>query len=398
MPVTTKPASHAATVWSDSFRYQRAGNGDKLLALSCKPEYDKFFKGMIANSFGGIDEQAHIYSFENGFVNGAVVAYSKHFHLIIRPEDVWFSILTQLSFYINANSEQLRDKFVAHSGQKELLAVQMATLKTADYGKLAFDMGKIIQENVIDPELREWMMPAFSTTTKEDEVVASVIMMGSMQQYFKYCFGLRCGLSSVTLLGNRSDWEKMLGRLDKLLTLGNEPSLWHKLLKPVISHFVETFNSPTSWTTKGFWQKIAHHSGNGSGPRYLSGWITAFCFWDEKGKPLYVPGENPPSIFMDMTALIRTTPFLTLSGVRYHRVNTQAIAAGWVSVPVRVDDNGKVHDTRMVAGSVGVKVTSSKENTELDSLQPVTGWWIYESKPKEQLELEEALELQLRGM
>jgi hypothetical protein len=356
-----------------------------LLSQSCPTEHDKYFKQMIASSFEGVDKASHIQSFSNGFVSGAIEAYSSHHHLIIRPEDVWFAILTQLSFYINANAEALRDKFVAHDGQKELDIIGIGTLKTADYGQLSFDMGKLIQKNVVDPDLRKWIMPAFSTTTKKDEVVASVIMMGSMQKYFAYKFSLRCGLPSVTLLGERSDWERMLSRLDKLLTLGEEPMRWHDLLRPVLTHFVETFKAPEASKTTDFWQKIAHYSGGGSGPTYLSGWITAFCFWDEKGKALHRPGANPPTLAATMKSYGQPTPVLTLSDVRYHRVGTNDIAPGWLSVPVIVDDNGTLYNTRMVAGSVGVEVLRSKKTADLDTLKPVTGWWIYESKSEEEL-------------
>lgn len=114
-------------------------------------------------------------------------------------------------------------------------------------------------------------MPAFTTTRKSDQATASIIMMSTMQKYFSYVCQLRCGLPSVTLLGKKADWEKMLGRLERLKTFGEEPSAWYELLKPVLTKFVETFDHPESEEIKDFWQKIAHYSGGGSGPTYLSG-------------------------------------------------------------------------------------------------------------------------------
>jgi hypothetical protein len=35
--------------------------------------------------------------------------------------------------------------------------------------------------NVIDPELRTWIVLVFSTTTQSDEVVAAILIMGAMQ-------------------------------------------------------------------------------------------------------------------------------------------------------------------------------------------------------------------------
>jgi len=90
-----------------------------------------------------------------------------------------------------------------------------------------------------------------------------------------------------------------------------------------------------------------------------------------------------------------------LDGVRYHRVDTNDVPPGFASVPVKLDDNGDEYDAVMVAGSVGIKATSSGElltpatfdnpsiTIELDTLQSESGWWMYEKKqgPVEQLYL-----------
>ena len=67
-------------------------------------------------------------------------------------------------------------------------------------------MGRLLEKNIVDPELREWIIPDFSTTTRDDRVVASVLMMGTLQKYFSYTLSIVCGLPSVTLLGTEEDW------------------------------------------------------------------------------------------------------------------------------------------------------------------------------------------------
>ena len=129
----------------------------------------------------------------------------------------------------------------------------------------------MIENNIKDPSLREWFLPAFSTTTKADQATASIIMMSTMQKYFSYGCRILCGLPSVTLCGRKKDWQEMLSRLERLQTFGEEPTMWYELLKPVLMKFVETFDAPESQEVKDFWQKIAHYSGGGSGPTYLSG-------------------------------------------------------------------------------------------------------------------------------
>jgi hypothetical protein len=103
-----------------------------------------------------------------------------------------------------------------------------------------------------------------------------------------------------------------------------------------------------------FWSRIAHRSG-GSGPFYLSGWITAFCFWKPDGRCLYSPPKGP----IKLEGFGPYSPGCNLDGTLYHKVNTDNIPEGHAAVPVTVDDNGRIYKTRMVAGSVGICNTSS---------------------------------------
>jgi len=47
--------------------------------------------------------------------------YNDHHELVLRPDDFWQAINVQFSYYVNANGEALRDHFVNHEGQKELI-------------------------------------------------------------------------------------------------------------------------------------------------------------------------------------------------------------------------------------------------------------------------------------
>jgi hypothetical protein len=165
------------------------------------------------------------------------------------------------------------------------------------------------------------------------------------------------------------------------------------LLTPILDGFVRTFERADDPHVVDFWSKIADRHSNGSGPSYLSGWVTAFCFWSAEGEVLYRESSGDAC---------------QLDGVAYHRVDTADIPNAYVSVPVLVEDNGKAVRTKMVAGLVGMRASSSEEKldvasghkrwvrkgfgepefedvetvvgdaTGLDSLQPVVGWWIFE--------------------
>lgn len=119
--------------------------------------------------------------------------------------------------------------------------------------------------------------------------------------------------------------------------------------------------------------------------------ITAFCFWSDAGKCLYKPGENPPHDKSDMYTMIDPNLVLVLDDARYHHVDTEIIPPGYASVPVLLDDNGVYYNAEMVAGSLGIMISSSglddaKGERGLDTVQPGSGWCMYEVYTQKELD------------
>ena len=332
---------------------------------------------------------------------------------MLRPQDVWFTILSQLNFFVIAHSEELRHLFVSHKDTVHLEIITNETMDTVDFGELALTMSELMEKRVVNLDLRNWIMPAFTTTTASDEVVAAIIMMGSMQKYFSYQFTLRCGIPSVTLLGEREDWALMVTKLAQLAHLGDEPARFAQLRRPVLNNFVASFDNPGSPDTMSFWSKCADRRGGGSGPTYLTGWISVFCFWDNDGK-LLCPEAILPECSPGFQA--RNTEF-GLDQALSRLIDTDKVPLGYVSVPVTVNNLGHKFDAVMLAGLIGIQATSSgvmldgsgghsyernlsyfvddyyqmmpcnpvipTGETGLDSIQPVSGWLFYEKeKPK----------------
>ena len=393
--VTISPAQHAGRKWYGS----KGVSSAEEIFVGAAPEKHGESAKILQGTFNGFDfNSTTICASTNGLVRSAIYAYASHHHLTLRPEDVWFAILTQVGFYINAHSEELREHFVSHKGRKKLVVTRDGTIDTVDLGEMSVAMADLIQANIKDPDFQKWIMPNFSTTKEEDVVVAAVLMMGAMQKYFEYFYAICCGIPSVTLLGAREDWAEMLRRLKKLTELGDEPTRFYTILKPVLSFFVRSFDAPTDPQVIDFWDKIAREDG-GSGNTYLSGWITAFCFWNAEGKRMYAD----PAPLKDVSNIqINDDPSYSLDVALQGWIDTDVVPAGFAVVPATVNDNGEEYKTKLIAGSVGIQVTSSGDKldegpiysvnkgtkreptgeSDVDSLQPVTGWWMYKLKPE----------------
>jgi hypothetical protein len=392
MPVTLQVVNHEAKAWPR----ESVPDAEKLLGQSCPKHYRRSNR-LIQTSFTERDfREGHISPSDNGLVWAAHDAYSQHHHLVIRPEDVWFAILTQLSFYINGHAEELRSFFVAHEGQEHL----HLDVEELDFAHTANEMTHLIAKNVIDPGLRDWVMPSFSTTTDSDTVVGAILFMGAMQKYFTFGVGVTCGIPSVTLLGEVEDWKDILRRIDKMELLGAEASLFAKMLRPIAKHMILSFESPESFEVIEFWNTIIHRVSMLSGTDYLTGWLTAFCFWNEQGEAKGLTSEM-------------------FGGVMYHTVDVDKVPAGTASVPITVED-GRKYEATMVAGSVGIVATSSgarlgdettpgtdpnpssasgeprgSQSVVRDTIQPLSGWWVCENEPAGNAEAREAEKAQL---
>ncbi|KZP14680.1 hypothetical protein FIBSPDRAFT_1048666 [Athelia psychrophila] len=383
MPVTFHPAKRNATPFPSEPKWKEEAPATRILRASCRDQFKKcgeIFQSSLDSKPSSAADSDIIPS-NNGFVNTVVKAYNGHRALIIRPDDVWLCILTQFSFFVNRNSEQLRKQFVAHKGKKELEIRAVGTRYTVDFGDLARQMTELVEQNVVDPDLREWIMPAYTTTTLLDTTVSAIVMMATMKEYFSYKISLRCGIPRVTLEGTKGDWENILSRIGKLKQYGPETTAWYELLHPVISRFVNAFDNPDAQENLDFWQKVAHHEGGGSGPTWLAGWINTFCVFDSKGKWTGYPIGSTPNPPQDLFGPPRTRHYLTLDGAIYHRTDTQDIPPGVVEVDVKLDDNGTEFNTLMTAGLVGTRVCDSGDKTlstngTMDTARPVLAWWI----------------------
>ncbi|KAM6504113.1 protein of unknown function (DUF4419) domain containing protein [Amanita muscaria] len=293
----------------------------------------------------------------NGFVHTVIEAYNGHRALIIRPDDVWLAILVQFNFFVNGNAELLRKHFVSHEGKEELIVQTSGNRYTVDFAEMSRKMTQLMQTRIVDPDLQDWVMPTFSTTTIRDTTVYAMVMMAALKKYFSYGLRLACGIPQVTLEGTKEDWESLLSRLAKLKGYGREAEAWYRLLRPVISQFVAAYEKPNSAENLDFWNKVAHVERRGSGSSYLAGWITAFCYFSAAGTPTEISGEGT-----------------CIDGVTYPKISMDKVPACIAEVDVLLDDNGEKLDSVLVAGSIGTQICADA-NSVRNTVKPLPAWW-----------------------
>lgn len=381
MPVTITPSHHPSSYFepadvlhrpvSSPERLLKATLADAASHSHAPPTEivrSSFSASPAPHSSPAKSPSSQLYSSKNGFVHACVESYNQHLHLIIRPDDVWLAVLTQLATFVNANAEALRDEFVSHEGRVALELIDHTLpddISKWDHGALAVGMTKLMGQSIKDAGWRDWVLPDFTTTQDEDRAVASVVFMGTLRKYFTYAWGTRCGIPTATLLGERRDWAAIRDRCaERIPSLAPECAEWWAVLKPALDGLVQSFEEPASVQATRFWQGVVdEHVPNGSGATTYSGWITAFCYWDEEGACLHGRREGEGGA----------------------RLCYGEFPVGFTEVPVTVLSRGVPIPTEMVAGSVGMRATASGAKggsggrRAFDTLQPESGWIMYRS-------------------
>jgi hypothetical protein len=338
---------------------------------------------VLFQSFKDMDDEnnATLVPYGNGFVDGIIRAFQQDLHLVLRPDDMWLAIMVQFSSYINGHAEEMRHFFVTHKGKKQLFVdMRPYSLANIDFQQVARLFTSLIQKNVIDPDLEAWMLPKFSTTTDGDVGVAAMVMMATTKAYFEYVMCGGCGFPSVTLLGERADWVCLLHKVEKFATYGEELADWGKLLTKVAEKMIKTFDQPNLQSTKDFWMSAVHQEGSdGSGTtESLSGWITAFCYWNAEGGKFY-PCERK---LRDRFGWETDRKRLVIDGVAFPIISAKSIPRAVAEVPVMVLDykDEVCYKTTVIAGFVGVESTANEEGKPHDTVQPRSGYWMLVDK------------------
>jgi hypothetical protein len=112
MPVTFHPSSHPIEPVTDVDTWRLKGpnflSPPALILHNVAKQYTPASDDVFQSTFPDQASLNGLMPTGNGFVNAVIRAYGHHHALVIRPDDVWLSILTQFSFYVNANAELLR--------------------------------------------------------------------------------------------------------------------------------------------------------------------------------------------------------------------------------------------------------------------------------------------------
>lgn len=343
-------------------------NATELLR-ECSPQDQRNCEEMLHSSFtDDLARNQDVNGSDNGFVRAVIQAYYEHRILVIRPDDVWLAILTQFNHYVNGNAAELFRKVWRGDRALKLDITADGPIQNYNWADFLRTVVHALGQRFTDRDLQRWILPNFSTTEAKDTIVCSIVMMSTAQHFAKYQLRSQCGLPAVKLLGEKSDWENILTRIEKLVHFSNDNLDWYKLLHLAISRFVKAFEDPNSAENKAIWQHLVGTTEVG-GVEFLTGWITAFCYWNNRGRRLHKDLEFdntgfPPVLLDDVPSGFAAVPL-------------SIVTAPTLTEPTHT------YKATMIAGSMATRGYIDQEDVPMEdegnygTLQPEVGWSVF---------------------
>jgi len=177
----------------------------------------------------------------------AITAWSKHYPLIIKPSHLWLLILQAVAIHVEQHAEDLRGKWVIHTGKKELSVMRNNFVK----GSMDNDWESVIKEFVeqIDKNTINNVVPLlnsdYSTSNGTENISCKVTIMDICKSYFDYKIYTLCGFPKIILNGTKQDWILLKEKSETLLKNQCEKefgSKWSEALLPIIDRFINAYD------------------------------------------------------------------------------------------------------------------------------------------------------------
>ncbi|HLO52255.1 MAG TPA: DUF4419 domain-containing protein [Kamptonema sp.] len=288
-------------------------------------------------------------------------AFSEHRPLLLTPDIIWMLLAQGFAQHINNCAEELRSRFVGHSGKKTL-KVTALELTEPHHWTEAIEQWTLQIRDCVGADFYRLMECNFSTSTPTTRTASHVVMMDAVQQYFDYKLYCVCGIPEITLRGTVEDWQNIRDRVEAMAQY--ELNWWTKRVVPICQEFIETAAGKPKLE---FWQSI-YKPQTIYGDEVITGWLGYLFPYLKHSITQGHSVKNP------MLA-IAPEELTVENGIHF-----RSLPSGLSCVPFTLDaPTCKEYPLELVAGFIGIRQHSN------NILEPEIGWAVREGNPLDQL-------------
>lgn len=206
--------------------------------------------------------------FNGGYYHYLSTAWNKHYSVVLKPDDIWNIILSELAVEINKNSGSYATLFTTTPEKKQTITVLTGDVESID--PLAFiDALK----NKIPSDV-DAFLPTFSTTTDANILANSVVFCDMVSPYYNYCSKL-CGIPKILILGEIEDWLILTAKIKNLTTIFSTGTI-NKYLTNCHAIATKLYYAICGTNTVEFFKNIFKIKFCGSGSDEVNGWMLSF--------------------------------------------------------------------------------------------------------------------------
>lgn len=248
-------------------------------------------------------------------------AFDQHRPLVLSPDMFWLLIMQGLARHINANSEQLRSRFVTHKGKEKIVVWRDHFIKGSPENTWTdvFDEFSDQIRGYIGDDNHRRFIHSYTSTGAVEKAAFEVTLMAAMQNYFHYIVLTMCGIPEVTLEGRPEDWKALVENTKALREYGLDT--WLDRLLP---HLEAVADNAAGADNPEIWKNFFKEKGGSGGP-YISGWITNLLPYTQVTKTARRDTGREPN-YQNLSDEERAELFsedkIGKSGSIYHHVHT----------------------------------------------------------------------------
>jgi hypothetical protein len=227
-----------------------------------------------------------------GYLSYLAKAWANHYSIILRPDDIWYLVLSQLTVIIGKNPSAYAFLFTKTPETKTEISVPTFDPTVINPESVIAELRRLVPNNI------DLFIPKFTTTTPVMTLCQHIAFCDLVSPYYNY-FTYLCGIPNIDIQGTEGDWQKIVETLEALYFIFSrkeemsEAAIYmekcHKTayqLKVAIDMKIESF-----------FNQMVRLARCGSGHQQeMSGWILDFCHRIKQGTQL----EGLPSCVSKM--------------------------------------------------------------------------------------------------
>lgn len=206
--------------------------------------------------------------FHGGYYHYLSIAWKKHYSIVLKPDDIWNIILSELAVEINKNSGNYANLFTKTPDSKQTITVLTGDVESIDPLSVVAALKNRVPSDV------NAFLPTFSTTTDANILANSIVFCDMVSPYYNYCTKL-CGIPNILILGEQEDWLMLAERINNLTTIFTTGTI-NKYLTNCHVIATKLYYAICGTNSVEFFKNIFKIRFCGSGSNEVNGWMLSF--------------------------------------------------------------------------------------------------------------------------